>query len=102
MMRGMGNMQSMMKQMQKLQKEMESSQEYVNSLEFVGKSSQDFVEVVVNGKKEVLSVKIKPEVVDSEDVEMLEDLVLMAINDAIAQAEKRSNEVMGKFSKFLP
>lgn len=98
----MGNMQSMMKQMQKLQKEMESSQEYVNSLEFVGKSSQDFVEVVVNGKKEVLSVKIKPEVVDSEDVEMLEDLVLMAINDAIAQAEKRSNEVMGKFSKFLP
>lgn len=98
----MGNMQSMMKQMQKLQKEMESSQEYVNSLEFVGKSSQDFVEVVVNGKKEVLSVKIKPEVVDSEDVEMLEDLVLMAINDAIAQAEKRNNEVMGKFSKFLP
>lgn len=102
MMRGMGNMQSMMKQMQKLQKEMESSQEYVNGLEFTGNSSQDFVSVTVNGKKEVLNVTIKPEVVDSDDIEMLEDLVLMAINDALQQAEKRNQEVMGKFSKLLP
>ena len=87
-MRGMGNMQGMMKQMQKLQKQMAQAQEELNQTEYVGSSQSDLVQVTVNGKRQVLSVSIKPEAVDGEDVELLQDLVLMATNRALEQAEK--------------
>lgn len=102
MMRGMGNMQGMMKQMQKLQKEMEQAQEYLNGLEFVGQSTSDFVQVKMNGKREVLDVVLKPEVVDPDDVDMLQDLLVAAMNDALNKVEERSQEVMGKYTKGLP
>lgn len=102
MMRGMGNMQGMMKQMQKLQKEMEKSQEYLNGLEFIGVASNDLVQVKMNGKKEVLDVVLKPEVVDPDDVDMLQDLLVAAINDALTKVNDKNNEVMGKYTKNLP
>lgn len=102
MMRGMPNMQGMMKQMQKLQKEMEQSQEYVNSLEFVGTTPNDLVQVKMNGKKEVLDITLNPDVVDPEDVDMLQDLLVEAFNHAMAQVNEKSNAVMGKYTKNLP
>lgn len=102
MMRGMGNMQGMMKQMQKLQKEMESAQEYLNGLEFVGTSTNDFVQIKMNGKKEVLDIQLKPEVVDPDDVDMLQDLLIAAFTDAMAKVDAKNNEVMDKYTRHLP
>lgn len=102
MMRGMPNMQGMMKQMQKLQKEMEQSQEYVNSLEFVGTTPNDLVQVKMNGKREVLDVMLSADVVDPEDVDMLQDLLVEAFNDALNKVNEKNNAVMGKYTKGLP
>ncbi|TFU96347.1 YbaB/EbfC family nucleoid-associated protein [Granulicatella sp. WM01] len=101
-MRGMGNMQGMMKQMQKLQKEMEKAQDYLNEQEFVGISTNDFVQVKMTGKKEVIDVIIKPEIVDPEDIDMLQDLLVVAMNDALKKVETRTQEVMGKYTQHLP
>ena len=98
-MRGMGNMQGMMKQMQKLQKQMAQAQEELNQTEYVGSSQSDLVQVTVNGKRQVLSVSIKPEAVDGDDVELLQDLVLMATNRALEQAEKANEQTMGQFTR---
>ena len=100
-MRGMGNMQGMMKQMQKLQKQMAQAQEELNQTEYVGSSQSDLVQVTVNGKRQVLSVSIKPEAVDGDDVELLQDLVLMATNRALEQAEKANEQTMGHFTRGL-
>ena len=100
-MRGMGNMQGMMKQMQKLQKQMAQAQEELNQTEYVGSSQSDLVQVTVNGKRQVLSVSIKPEAVDGDDVELLQYLVLMATNRALEQAEKANEQTMGQFTRGL-
>ena len=100
-MRGMGNMQGMMKQMQKLQKQMAQAQEELNQTEYVGSSQSDLVQVTVNGKRQVLSVSIKPEAVDGDDVELLQDLVLMATNRALEHAEKANEQTMGQFTRGL-
>ena len=100
-MRGMGNMQGMMKQMQKLQKQMAQAQEELNQTEYVGSSQSDLVQVTVNGKRQVLSVSIKLEAVDGDDVELLQDLVLMATNRALEQAEKANEQTMGQFTRGL-
>lgn len=100
-MRGMGNMQGMMKQMQKLQKQMAQAQEELNQTEYTGTSQSEMVQVTVNGKREVLAVTIKPEAVDPDDVELLQDLILMATNDALSQAEKANEQTMGQFTRGL-
>ena len=100
-MHGMGNRQGMMKQMQKLQKQMAQAQEELNQTEYVGSSQSDLVQVTVNGKRQVLSVSIKPEAVDGDDVELLQDLVLMATNRALEQAEKANEQTMGQFTRGL-
>ena len=100
-MRGMGNMQGMMKQMQKLQKQMAQAQEELNQTEYTGTSQSDLVKVTVNGKRQVLNVEIKPEAVDPDDVELLQDLVLMATNDALTKAEKANDQTMGQFTRGL-
>ena len=100
-MRGIGNMQGMMKQMQKLQKQMAQAHEELNQTEYVGSSQSDLVQVTVNGKRQVLSVSIKPEAVDGDDVELLQDLVLMATNRALEQAEKANEQTMGQFTRGL-
>lgn len=101
MMRGMGNMQGMMKQMQKMQKKMAEAQEELGEKRIEGTAGGGMVTVVVSGHKEVLEVNIKEEVVDPEDIEMLQDLVLTATNDALKKAEELSSQTMGQFTKGI-
>ncbi|WP_218921370.1 YbaB/EbfC family nucleoid-associated protein [Bacillus massilinigeriensis] len=100
-MRGMGNMQNMMRQMQKMQKKMAEAQEALGEERIEGTAGGGMVTVVVTGHKEVVEVNIKEEVVDPEDVEMLQDLVLAATNEALKKAEELTNQTMGQFSKGL-
>ncbi|MBL4952236.1 YbaB/EbfC family nucleoid-associated protein [Neobacillus sp. OS1-32] len=99
-MRG-GNMQNMMKQMQKMQKKMAEAQEQLGQEKIEGTAGGGIVTVVVTGHKEVVDVQIKPEAVDPDDVEMLQDLVLTAVNDALKKADELTNNTMGQFTKGL-
>ncbi|MDQ0345498.1 DNA-binding YbaB/EbfC family protein [Lederbergia wuyishanensis] len=101
MMRGMGNMQGMMKQMQKMQKKMAEAQEKLGEERIEGTAGGGMVTVIVSGHKEVVEVNIKEEVVDPEDIEMLQDLVLAATNDALKKAEDLTNQTMGQFTKGI-
>ncbi|MCK6255096.1 YbaB/EbfC family nucleoid-associated protein [Fictibacillus sp. WQ 8-8] len=101
MMRGGGNMNNMMKQMQKMQKEMAKAQEDLKDKKAEGTAGGGMVTVIANGHKEVLEVNIKEDVVDPEDIEMLQDLVLAATNDALKKVDELVNQDMGKFTKGL-
>ena len=98
---GMGNMQNMMKQMQKMQKKMTEAQEKLGEERIEGTAGGGMVTVIVTGHKEIVDVTIKPEVVDPDDIEMLQDLVLAATNDALKKAEELTNQTMGKFTKGM-
>jgi nucleoid-associated protein EbfC len=98
---GMGNMQNMMKQMQKMQKKMAEAQEELGEKKIEGTAGGGMVTVIVTGHKEVVDVIIKPEAVDPDDVEMLQDLVLAATNDALKKAEELTNSTMGQFTKGM-
>ncbi|ADE67160.1 conserved hypothetical protein [Priestia megaterium QM B1551] len=100
-MKGMGNMQKMMKQMQKMQKDMQKAQEELAEKTVEGTAGGGMVTVVVNGQKQVIDVNIKEDVVDPEDIEMLQDLVLAATNDALKQMDDLTNNTMGQFTKGL-
>lgn len=100
-MRGMGNMQGMMKQMQKMQKKMAEAQENLGEERLEGTAGGGMVKVIVSGHKEVLEVEINPEVVDPEDVEMLQDLIIIATNEAMTKAEELTNSTMGQFTKGM-
>ncbi|QPC47952.1 YbaB/EbfC family nucleoid-associated protein [Mangrovibacillus cuniculi] len=100
-MRGMGNMQNMMKQMQKMQKKMAEAQEKLGEERIEGSAGGGMVTVVVSGHKEVVDIIIKEEVVDPEDIDMLQDLVLAATNDALKKAEELSSSTMGQFTKGM-
>lgn len=95
---GGGNMNNLMKQAQKLQKQMEDMQKEIESKEFEGSVGGGAVVVKVTGKKEVVSINIKPEVVDPDDIEMLEDLVLTAVNEAMKKADEETSSKMGKLT----
>ncbi len=82
---GGGNMQALMRQAQKMQEEMKRIREEIDSTEYSSSVGGGMVEVVMLGNKTVKSVKIKPEVVDPDDVEMLQDLVISAVNDCISK-----------------
>lgn len=98
---GMGNMQNMMKQMQKMQKKMAEAQEELGEKKVEGTAGGGMVTVVVTGHKEIVEVSIKPEVVDPDDIEMLQDLVLAATNDALKKADELTNQTMGQFTKGM-
>ncbi len=100
-MRGAGNMQGMMKQMQKMQKKMAEAQENLGDEKMEGTAGGGMVKVIVSGHKEVLEVIIDPEAVDPEDVEILQDLIVIATNDALTKAEEISNSTMGEFTKGM-
>lgn len=100
-MRGMGNMGNMMKQMQQMQKKMMKAQDELHEMTFEASVGGGMVTVTANGKKEITDININEEVVDPEDVEMLQDLVLAAMNDVLNQIEERTNETMGQFTKGL-
>ena len=99
---GMGgapsNMQSMLKQAQKMQEDMAAKQEELEACEYEVAAGGGVINVKINGKKEILSVKIDPEVVDPDDVETLEDLVVAAVNEAIKKVETVSAEEMQKIT----
>lgn len=95
---GGGNINNLMKQAQKLQKEMAQAQQELEEKEFEASVGGGAILVKVNGKKEVLSIKIKEEVVDPDDVEMLEDLVLSAVNEALKKADEETANKMGKLT----
>jgi len=97
----MGNMQGMMKQMQKMQKKMAEAQEELGTQRFEAVAGGGMVKVVVSGHKEVLEVELDPTVVDPEDIEMLQDLIVIATNEAMKKAEETSNATMGQFTKGL-
>ena len=96
-----GNMSNLMKQAQRMQRQMEESQKELETKEFTAKAGGGAVEVTVTGKKEVTKVKLSEEVVDPEDIEMLEDLVMAATNEALRMADDANNEIMGKMAGGL-
>ena len=99
---GMPNMQQLMKQAQEMQKQMEEAQAALETKELTATAGGGMVEVVITGKKEIKSIKINPDVVDPDDVETLEDLVLVAVNEAVRQADELSQKEMGKLTGGLP
>ena len=96
-----GNMNNLMKQAQRMQRQMEESQKELDTKEFTAKAGGGAVEVTVTGRKEVAKVKLSEEVVDPEDIEMLEDLVMAATNEALRMADDANNEIMGKMAGGL-
>ena len=94
-------MNNLMKQAQRMQRQMEESQKELETKEFTAKSGGGAVEVTVTGKKEVTKVKLSEEVVDPDDIEMLEDLVMAAANEALRMAEEANAEVMSKMTGGL-
>lgn len=98
---GMGNMQNMMKQMQKMQKKMAEAQEKLGEERIEGTAGGGAVSVVISGHKEVLEVKIDEAVVDPEDIETLQDLIVIATNDALTKADELTSRTMGQFTKGL-
>ena len=94
------NMQAMLKQAQKLQSDMMKSQEEIHNMTFTGKSSN--VSVEINGKGEVIKVKFDMDEISKEDIEMLEDMTMLAFNDAKKQLDKITEEKMGAYTKGLP
>ena len=93
-----GNMNQLLKQAQKMQNDMMKSQEEIEAKEFEASSGGGAVTVVMNGKKVIKSIKIKPEVVDPDDVETLEDLILAAITEGTKKADSIVEAEMGKYN----
>ena len=100
-MMGGGNMQQLARQAQKLQQQMAEMQAALDAREFEASAGGGMVSVKVNGKKELLALSIKPEAVDPEDVEMLQDLVMAAVNEALRQADETIEREMGKMTGGL-
>ena len=98
---GPGNMQSMIKQAQKLQEQMTQLQTELDEREYTAAAGGGAVSCTVSGKREVLRLDIKPEVVDPEDVEMLSDLITAAVNEALRKAVETSEAEMNKITGGL-
>ena len=95
---GGGNMQSMLKQAQKMQEDMAAKQEELEAREYDISAGGGVVNVKINGKKEIQSVKLSPEIVDPDDIETLEDLIVAAVNEAVKKVEAISAEEMQKIT----
>ncbi len=96
-----GNMSNLMKQAQRMQRQMEESQKELETKEFTAKAGGGAVEATVTGGKELKAVKISPEAVDPDDVEMLQDLIVAAVNEAMKQADEASADSMNKLTGGL-
>ncbi len=99
---GGGNMQQMLKQAQKMQQQITKLQEELETREYEATSGGGMVTARVNGKKEIIDLTIKPEAVDPEDVEMLQDLVIAAVNQALRTAEETASGEMNKITGGIP
>ncbi len=103
--KGMGggptNMQSMIKQAQKMQEDMTALQEELDTREYEVKAGGGVVTVKINGKLEVLSIEVAPEVVDPDDIETMTDIIVAAVNEAIKKVNETNSEEMGKITGGL-
>ena len=97
-MMGGANMQQLARQAQKLQQQMAKAQEELDAREFEATSGGGMVTAKVNGKRELLAISIKPEAIDPDDVEMLEDMVMAAVNEALRTAADTAEREMGKLT----
>lgn len=95
---GMGNMGNLMKQAQKMQREMQKLQEELEEKEVEISSGGGAIKVVASGKKQIKEISIKPEVVDPDDVEMLQDLIIAAVNEALRKVDDMTNSEMSKIT----
>ena len=93
-----GNMNNLMKQAQKMQKQMEESQKALQEKEYTASAGGGAVEITVSGKKEIVKVKLAEEAVDPDDVEMLEDMIMAAANEALRKMEEDTAAVMSKLT----
>lgn len=93
-----GNMNNLMKQAQRMQKQMEETTKALEEKEYEASSGGGVVSVKVSGKKELVDIKIAEEVVDKDDIEMLEDLIMAAVNEALRAQEEDQNAQMGKIT----
>ena len=91
----------MMKKIQKMQKDMLKAQKDIEESVFTGSAAGGMVTIEVKGTKEINKVNINPSVVDPEDVEMLEDVILLALNDAFRQVDEKTESTMGQFTKGM-
>lgn len=98
---GGGNMNNLIKQAQKFQKQMEDMQKDLENKEFTATVGGGAVVAVANGKKQLIDIKIKPEVVDPDDIEMLQDLIVSACNEALKKAESETADEMKKLTGGL-
>ena len=98
---GPQNMQGMMKQAQKMQDDIAALQAELEEREYEASAGGGMATIRMNGKKEVLSLDIKPEIVDADDIETLSDILIAAINEAIKKVEDASSEEMGKITGGL-
>ncbi len=95
---GMGNINSMMKKVQKMQRDMEKAQAELAEKKYEAQAGGGVVKVVINGAKTVQEIKLAPEVVDPDDITMLEDLIVLAINDAQKKADDEANQALGQMT----
>ena len=95
---GMPNMQQLMRQAQKMQDQMQKAQEELDEKVYEASAGGGMVSCKVSGKRELLELVIKPEAVDPDDVEMLQDLVMAAVNEALREGEKVREETMSKLA----
>lgn len=102
-MRGMNgmNMQQMMKQAQKMQKQMMAEQKDLAAQEFTGTAPDDMVQAKFTGDKKLVDLQIKPEAVDPDDVDMLTDLVMAAVNDGLKKVDDATQQKLGKYTKGM-
>ncbi|MBO6112191.1 MAG: YbaB/EbfC family nucleoid-associated protein [Lachnospiraceae bacterium] len=96
-----GNMNNLMKQAQRMQQKMAEQQKELETKEYTAAAGGGAVEVRVSGKKELTAITIKPEACDPDDVEMLQDMILAAVNEAMKQADEASEEAMGSLTGGL-
>ena len=94
-MSGMPNMNNLMKQAQKMQAQMQQQAQELESKEFKGSAGGGAVNVTVSGKRELLNIEISKDAVDPDDVEMLQDMIMAAVNDALHQVDGESSKMMG-------
>lgn len=93
-----GNMNNLMKQAQKMQKQMEEATKALEEKEYEASAGGGVVKVTISGKKEVTAIHLEEEVVDKEDIEMLEDLIMAAVNEALRKQEEETNAQMSKIT----
>ena len=98
---GGGSMQKQLQQMQAMQRKMEALQAEIEEKEMTTTAGGGAVTVTINGKKEITCLQLKPEIVDPEDIEMLQDLIMVAVNEGIRQIEEMSNAEMSKLTGGL-